>query len=170
MGYSPLTGEKLTPEEPNSVITWCDIVAARWSFRLTNINTGNQTCKTEIQDEWCSWTQPSQVERRLIVLISGLPPLSLARAKAALALGLSYLHGVENFRDEKATVIINATSPLDRGTGVRPKLRRGRKALQALTEQLRIAEMLLFEATCVLEQHTATEPVLPFYPCLCKDD
>ena len=91
-----------------------------------------------------------------------MPPSSLARAKAALALGLSHLRGVDRLRDEKVmTTEYKGSSPISLNKGAWQKLRRGHKALHAVTQELRIAEMLLFEATCVLEQHTTTEPV-PF--------
>ena len=86
------------------------------------------------------------VEGRLASLVSALPPASLPRAKASLALGLSYLKGVYGSR--------NAVSSM----GVCKQIRRGHRSPHAATQEIRIAEMLLFEATCVLDQHTTTEP------------
>lgn len=162
MGYSPLTGEKLSPEESPelcSAVAWCNTVTARWNFKGQKFNPAGDHNQAEQEQRWTSKKLLSRIEERLIALISALPPPSLARAKAALALGLSYLQGVGRFRDDKATIRINCTSTLDEGRGFKRKLRRGRKALHVATQQLRIAEMLLFEATCVLEQHTAMEPV-----------
>lgn len=176
MGYSPLTGEKLAPDEPASIARWWNIENLRHASKRNDRNSVacevGPALESALEEEW-SPRASGRVEGRLIALVSVLPPSCLARAKASLALGLSYLRGDERSHDEKVTAISrsSAMSADDvivshlRFTRAR-QLRHSRKALHAATQELRLAEMLLFEATCVLEQHTTTEPVL--FPELCR--
>lgn len=163
MGYSPLTGEKLTPDEPASIAQWSDQEILQYSSTNRSVACeAGPALESALEEEWSSRAS-GHVEGRLIALVSVLPPSSLARAKAALALGLSYLRGVERSREENAAAIsfddeVTVLQPLF--TRVKQTLRHGRKALYAATQELRLAEMLLFEAACVLEQHNTTEPVL----------
>jgi hypothetical protein len=179
MGYSPLTAEKLVPDEPPEPTTtsmiwldastpcWNSEVLWRWDSQTGNVSDNNSVAcesgaalESALEGKWSSRAS-GRVEGRLVALISVLPPSSLARAKAALALGLGHLRGVERLRDEKVVTMECKDSPVSSDEAIQHKIRRGHKALHAATQELRIAEMLLFEATCVLEQHTTTEPV-PF--------
>jgi hypothetical protein len=184
MGYSPLTTERLSPGEPPkrsySSVVWRDVSKSHWhvelqhrrkdiSSRITFEDSiaceSGVALESALEGEW-SLNASRRIEDRLVTLVSVLPPSCLARAKATLALGLSHLRGIERLRGHKVMAEYFFT-PV---RGIPQKLRRGCKALHA-TQELRIAEMLLFEATCVLEQHMTTEPVdLPFHAHRCSLD
>ena len=140
IGLSPLTGEDLMFDEAEF-----DFVSVRRSLEVTfcdancdNIFVG---CGGEL-----SLPTSRLVEGRLASLVSALPPASLARAKASLALGLSYLKGFYGPSNDTSLM------------GICKQITRGQRSPHAATQEIRIAEMLLFEATCVLDQHTTTEP------------
>jgi len=172
MGHSPLTTERLAHREPlersSSSVIWRDMSKSLWNSHEAMLSRvtfeegvaceASVALESALEGEW-SLNASGRIEGRLINLVSTLPPSSLARAKAALALGLSHLRGVERLRGHR----VMSELFLKQVRAIPPKFGHGRKALHA-TRELRIAEMLLFEATCVLEQHTTTLPVdLPFH-------
>jgi hypothetical protein len=178
MGYSPLTAERLAPGEPpdgsGSSVVWRDTSKSLWNSKLqqrqenvssrttfedTFVCESSAVLESALEGEW-SLNASGRIEGHLINLVSALPPSSLARAKTSLALGLSHLRGVERRRGHKVRRELFLRSDQE----IPERRRRGRKKALHATQELRIAEMLLFEATCVLEQQITTQPVdLPLH-------
>ena len=119
-----------------------------------------------------------QALERLLDAIPKLPPQSLARAKAALALGIGFLRGAERAEPSPEPSSLARGRPGASGIGRVTSSRRKRRAQTGsavvavaegggppvIADELRAAETLLFESACILEQRSSAQPVdLPFF-------
>lgn len=196
MGYSPLTCEQLLSEtELNDVFFDEDKPILAGSRRGRYVLGGALLVMS-----------PRELGCRLSTFVRNLPATSLARAKAALALGIFHLRGAErladvtmyaahdscnktqcgttslivtkgsstsvpsakfqNRRDAAANVHLQPQHVTAHQSPSQSKHQWHRLTHHAAEAELRVSEMLLFEAACVIEQHATTEPLdLPFYAC-----
>lgn len=189
MGYSPLTCEQILEEED-----WWALDDDE-KHNLFAAQVGRRSSKSpSFHEEDMSLLLASsrELDTKLASCVKLLPATSLARAKAALALGIFHLRGGERlkvaaFNSPKSIFSASKQKPehILAMTTMKQNSRSTAFFLPLLSSQLhskhhhhhhfpqhaaqtelRAAEMLLFEATCVIEQHATTVPLdLPFYAC-----